>query len=135
MSYQNQPAILLVRADALLPPKLVTENASFLPGWRMVKNLDDYAIRRSMRETNWSFLRLRGGKETRLIGGSREKTLRKGVAQLLSELRGRKFNSLEVTVLAARHFLGMTFLSVSVNLRHFQYNVPVGNLGKAGIAV
>lgn len=135
MSYSYEPTILLVREGAVLPPGLVIQPDTFLPGWQVVKNADNYALLQSMRETNWSFLRLRGGKEIRLMGYSRREILRKGVAQMLTELRSRRFNSMEVTVLVAKRFLGVTFLNISVNLRHFQYNVPGASLGKAFVAV
>ena len=125
MSYANEPTILLVREGAELPPDLTTESETFLPGWRVVKNFDNYALRRKIRETNWSFLQLRGGKETKVMGCARRETLRKGVAQMLADLKGRKFNSLEVTVLGSKSFLGVIFLNIAVNLRHFQYNTAV----------
>lgn len=107
----------------MLPPDLATEGDAFLPGWRVVKNFDNYALSRKLRESNWSFLQLRGGKETRLMGRARRETLRRGVAQILAGLRGRKFNSLEITVLVSKCFWGVTFLNISVSLRHFQYKV------------
>ncbi|MGB7436140.1 MAG: hypothetical protein WBW49_12045, partial [Candidatus Acidiferrum sp.] len=104
---------------------LSTENAAFLPGWRVVRNFDNYAFRQKMRESNWRFLQLRGGKETKVMGRARRDILRKGVAQILADLKGRKFNSLEITVLASKSFLGVVFLNLAVNLRHFQYNTAV----------
>jgi hypothetical protein len=68
ISSVNEPSILLVRDGAVLPPDLATEGDAFLPGWRVVKNFDNYALSRKLRESNWSFLQLRGGKETRLMG-------------------------------------------------------------------
>lgn len=124
----HEPSILLVRDDAVLPPDLSTEGqSSFLPGWRAVKNFDNYALRRKIRETNWSFLHLRDGKETGvLMGRARDKILQKGVAQILGELRGRRFNAIEVSLLVSKCFLGVNFLKISVNLRHFQHNLASG---------
>jgi hypothetical protein len=120
--YSKESPMLLVREGAVLPPDLPTETEDFVPGWRAVKNFDNYVLRRKIRETNWSFLQLRGGKETRVIGRARQEILRRGVAQILTELKGRKFNSLEITVLFSKCFLGVTFLSISANLRHFQHS-------------
>lgn len=122
ISYANEPTILLVRDGAELPPDLTTENGAFLPGWRMVKNFDHYALRQKMRKTNWSFLLLRGGKESRVMGRARQEILRRGVAQILADLQGRKFNSLEITVLGSKSFLGVVSLNIAANLRHFQHN-------------
>lgn len=124
-SYEaHGPSILLVRDDAVLPPALSTEGqSSFLPGWRAIKNFDEYTLRRKIRETNWSFLRLRANKETGVkMGRARHKILQEAVAQTLAEFRGRKFNAVEVSILISKRFLGVNFLKISVNLRHFQYN-------------
>jgi hypothetical protein len=125
MSYANVPTILLVREGAELPPDLPTENAAFLPGWRVVKNFDHYALRQRIWQANWRFLQLHGGKETRAMGLGRLEVLRRGVARMLADLKGRKFNSLEITVLASKSFLGVMFLNIAVNLRHFQRNTAV----------
>jgi len=124
-SCANEPTILLVREGAELPPDLPTENAAFLPGWRVVRNFDNYALRQKIRATNWRFLQLRGGKETRVMGRARPEILRRGVAQILADLKGRKFNSLEITVVGSKSFLGVLFLNIAVNLRHFQLNTAV----------
>jgi len=120
------PSMLLVRDDAVLPPALATEGqSSFLPGWRAIKNFDEYTLRRKIRETNWSFLHLRANKETGVkMGRARHKILQDAVAQILGEFRGRKFNAVEVSVLTSKCFLGVNFLKLSVNLRHFQRNAP-----------
>ena len=121
-----RPSILLVRDDAVLPQALTSEDkSSFLPGWRVIKNFDEYTLRRTIREANWSFLHLRAGKETGVkMGRARHKILQNAVAQILDEFRGRKFNAAEVSVLTSKCFLGVNFLKISVNLRHFQHNVP-----------
>jgi len=125
MSFANEPTILLVREGTELPPDLATESETFLPGWRVVKNFDNYSLRRKIRGTNWSFLQLRGGRETRVMGHARQKILRRGVAHVLGELKGRKFNSVQITVVVTKSFLGLISLNIAVNLRHFQYNTAV----------
>jgi len=124
-TYAYESRILLVRESAVLPPDLTTEDDTFLPGWRVVKNFDEYAMRQKIRKTDWSFLQLRGGKETKVMGRVHRQILQKGVARLLTEVRGRKFNSLEINIPVSRHFLGPIFLNISVSLRHFQYNTAV----------
>lgn len=125
MSNDNQPAILIVRDGSPIPADLATEDAAFLPGWREVRNFDNYTLRRKIAGTSWSFLHLRGGKETRVMGRARRELLRRGVAQILAELNGRNFNSLEITVRVSKSFLGIIFLNIAVNLRHFQCNTAV----------
>lgn len=122
VSGAHDPTLLLVREGAELPPYLPTDGETFLPGWRVVKNFDNYSMQRKIRETNWKFLQLRGGNETRLIGLAHAEILRRGVGQILSKLKGRKFNSLEISVLVLKSFFGLKIVNISVSLRHFQRN-------------
>ena len=40
---------ILIRENTLLPPGLATESEVFLPGWRVVKNLDGSALAEASR--------------------------------------------------------------------------------------
>jgi hypothetical protein len=121
-SYTHEPKFLLVKDGTALPPDLKKESTGFLPGWRIVKNFDNHSLRQRMRETNWSLLQLRGGKEKRVMGRGRQQILRRGVMQILGELKGKRFNSLEITVVGSKSFFGMLFLNIAVIPRHFQHS-------------
>jgi hypothetical protein len=121
----NETGMVLIRDGALLPPDLSIESETFLPGWRVVKNLDGYTLNRKIKEANWNFVRLTGGYSAKVVGRAYPGTLRKGVTRILTELRGRKFNSLEITVVVLKRFVGLAFLSISANCRHIQGDVKV----------
>src|SRR5271169_2672852 len=116
----NISGIILIREGALLPPKLTIESEEFLPGWLVVKNLDGYTLNRKINEANWNFVRLAGEHKARVVGYAYPGALRSAVTRILGQLRGRKFNSLEVTVVALRRFVGLAFLSISASRRHIQ---------------
>jgi len=120
MSEAKVSEIILIRENAVLPPHLQIDSEAFMPGWRMIKNLDGYALGKKFKESNWKFEALVGEKKARVLGRSGELTLRRGISQILAELRGRKFNSLEITIVRLTSFLGMTYLSLSANRRHIQ---------------
>ena len=48
MSGINRASIILIREDAPLPSTLSIESETFLPGWRIVKNLDRQALNREV---------------------------------------------------------------------------------------
>jgi hypothetical protein len=116
----NESGIILIREGALLPPNLTIESEEFLPGWQVVKNLDGYTLNRKIKEANWNFVRLTGEHKARVVGYAYPGALRSAVTRILGQLRGRKFNSLEVTVVALRRFVGLAFLSISASRRHIQ---------------
>jgi hypothetical protein len=121
----NESNMILIREGAVLPPNFTVESEAFLPGWRVVKNLDCYTLNRKINQANWNFVRLSGEHKTRVVGRVYSGTLRKGIARILTGLRGKKFNSLEITVVGLKHFVGLAFLSISANRRHIQGGLRV----------
>lgn len=120
MLISEESRMVLIREGALLPPDMAIESEPFLPGWRVVKNLDGYSLNRKIKEANWNFVRLTGDYKARVVGRAYAGTLRKGVSRILTELRGRRFNSLEITAVVLKRFVGLAFLSISANRRHIQ---------------
>jgi hypothetical protein len=125
MSHSNETGLVLIRDGALLPPNFAIESETFLPGWRVVKNLDGYSLNRKITEANWNYVRLSGECKARVVGCVYRETLRRGVHRILTELRGRKFNSLEIAVTVLKQFVGLAFLSISANRRHIQGDARV----------
>jgi hypothetical protein len=125
MSQIEETGFILIPEGALLPPDLAFESESFLPGWRVLKNLDGYTFNRKIREVNWNFVRLEGEYTARTVGRAYPGALRSGVIRILAELRGRKFNSLEITAVVLKRFVGLAFLSISANRRHIQDGLKV----------
>ncbi|HTA59696.1 MAG TPA: hypothetical protein VK805_16155 [Candidatus Baltobacteraceae bacterium] len=119
--------MILIREGALLPPDFALESEAFLPGWRVVKNFDGYTLNRKMSQANWNFVRLTGVHKTRVVGRAYAETLRRGIARILDGLRGKKFNSLEITVVDLKHFVGLAFVSISANRRHIQGGLRVSS--------
>ncbi|HWY06475.1 MAG TPA: hypothetical protein VNY24_06415 [Candidatus Acidoferrales bacterium] len=117
--------MILIREGALLPPDFALESEAFLPGWRVVKNFDGYTLDRKISQANWNFVRLTGEHKARVVGRAYDGTLRKGIAQILTGLRGKKFNSLEITVVVLKRFVGLAFVSISANRRHIQGGLRV----------
>lgn len=120
-----ETGIILIRENALLPLNLSLNCAPFTPGWRVVQDLDSYAFSRKIKEKNWSFVRLDVQRKVRILGLATQGTLRRGVIRILRELKGRRFNSLEITVVVFKRFLGITYLGISVKLRHVQDNAAI----------
>jgi hypothetical protein len=121
----NESNMILIREGAVLPPNFALESEAFLPGWRVVKNFDGYTLNRKISQANWNFVRLTGEHKARVVGRAYAGTLRKGIAQILTGLRGKKFNSLEITVVGLKRFVGLAFLSISANRRHIQGGLRV----------
>src|SRR5467141_864438 len=125
MSTNNTFGTILIRENTLLPAGLAIESEVFLPGWRVVKNLDGYGLGQKIYETKWYFFYLAG--EIRAIALGREGlgTVRRAVMQILAKREGQKFNSLEITKVASKRFLGIPFMSVTAHSRYIQQSIGV----------
>src|SRR5258708_30232235 len=120
MSTNNAFGTILIRENTLLPAGLAIESEVFLPGWRVVKNLDGYGLGQKIYETKWHFFYLAG--EIRAIALGREGlgTLRRAVMQILARREGQEFNSLEITKVASTRFLDIPVMSITAHFRHIQ---------------
>jgi hypothetical protein len=127
MSANNLSATILIRENTLLPSGLVLETEAFLPGWRAVQNLDGRGVANKIEDAKWNFFFLAGAIRTTVIGREGLATFRRAIHRILAKQQARGFNSLEITKVVSRRFLGVPYLSISAHSRHIQegmYLVP-----------
>jgi len=125
MSSINRPRTVFIREDTQLPATLAIESEAFLPGWRVVKNLDRQALTREVEGANWNFFYLAGEMRATVLGRDRSGTLRRAVKFVLAKQEGQKFNSLEITRVISKRFFGIPFMSVTAHSRHIQQGVAL----------
>jgi hypothetical protein len=119
----NRARTILIREDTPLPANLPIESEAFLPGWRIVKNLDRSTLARNIDGANWNFFYLAGEIRSTVLGRDRPGTLRRAVKCVLAKQERRKFNSLEITKIVSNRFLGIPFMSVTAHFRHIQQGI------------
>ena len=123
MLANNTSSTIFIKENALLPAGLAIESEVFLPGWRVIKNLDRSTLARNIEGANWTFFYLAGEIRATVLGRDRPGTLRRVVKCVLAKQRGQKFNSLEVTKVVSKRFLGIPFMSVTAHSRHIQQGI------------
>jgi hypothetical protein len=123
MSDLNRTRTIFIKEDAPLPATLSIESEAFLPGWRVAKNLDRYALTRKIEGANWNFFHLAGETRATVLGRDRPGTLRRAIKCVLAKQEGQKFNSLEITKVVSKRFLGIPFMSVTAHSRHIQEGI------------
>ena len=111
---------ILIKDGTFLPGALRFESESYATGWRLVKNLDGYGLDRKIHEVGWTFFYLAGEIKATVFGIDGEKVVRRAVKRILANLKSGKFNSLEITRVASKRFLGLPYASVSAHPRHIQ---------------
>jgi hypothetical protein len=123
MSDMNRTGTIFIKEDTPLPGMLSIESEAFLPGWRVVQNLDRYAMARKIDGANWNFFYLAGELRATVLGRDRLGTLRRVVKCVLAKQEGQKFNSLELTKVVSKRFLGIPFISITAHARHIQQGI------------
>jgi|SRR5258708_1308880 hypothetical protein len=123
MSDTNSAGTILIREDTCLPANLSIESETFLPGWRVVKSVDRSTLARNIEGVNWNFFYLAGEIRAAVLGRNQPGTLRRAVKCVLAKQEGQKFNSLEITKVVSRRFLGIPFMSVTAHSRHIQQGI------------
>ena len=111
---------ILIKDGTYLPDALRFESEPCATGWRLVKNLDGYGLGRRIHEAGWTFFCLAGEIKATVYGFDGQKTVRRAVKRILANLKSEKFNSLEITGVASKRFLGVPNASVSARSRHIQ---------------
>jgi hypothetical protein len=113
---------ILIKDGTFLPNALHFESEPCATGWRLVKNLDGYGLGRKIHEAGWTFFWLAGGLGATVFGFDGRKTVRRAVKRILANLKLGEFNSLEITRVASKRFLGLPYVCVSAQSRHIQEN-------------
>jgi len=113
---------ILIKDGTFLPDALRFESEPCATGWRLIKNLDGYGLGRKVPEAGWTFFWLAGEIKATIFGFDVQKTVRRAVKRILANLKPGKFNSLEITDVARKRFLGVRYVTVSAQSRHIQEN-------------
>jgi hypothetical protein len=117
----NKSGTILIRDNTPLPAGMAIERDVFLPAWKAVKDLDGYQLGRKIEGAEWNFFYLAGEIRVTVLG-SGSKTLRRAVKCVLAK-QGKQFNSLEITSVISKRFLGLPFVSVVAHTRHIQQGI------------
>jgi hypothetical protein len=111
---------VLIKEGTLLPDALTFESEPYSPGWRAVTGLDGYAMDRKTHDAGWTFFYLAGESRATVFGREGQETVRRAIKRILADMKSEEFNSLEVTRVAFKHFLGVPYATVSVHIRNMQ---------------
>jgi len=123
MSHEIKEGAVLVRESALLPGGLDFESEPCVPGWRLIKNLDPYALDRKIREAGWTFLCLAGEIKATVFGIDDQSMARRAIERILARQEQEEFNCLEITAVVSvgsMRFPLVHYVTVSAQSRHVQ---------------
>ena len=114
---------IFVRDGTVLPEIMQLESEPYMPGWRLVKNLDGHGLSRKIHEAGWTFFCQAGDIRAITFGSDERQMVRRAIKRILVKVEPEKFNSLEITRIANQRFLGVAYATVSARSRHIQESV------------
>ncbi|SRR5688572_17205985 len=120
MVEQIKMGTILIEEGVVFPDSLRVESVPYLNGWRVVKGLDGYGLDRKMSEAGWSCFYMADEIKGSAVALDGKKSLCKAVIQILTKLKLERFNSLEITEVGTKRFLGLPQTMITAHARHIQ---------------
>jgi len=120
MSERIKPGTLLIEEGVIFPDSLQVKSEPYSNGWRIVKELDGYGLDRTMSEAGWTCFYMANEISASAVALNGKESLSKAVNQILTKLKLERFNSLEITQVVTKRFLGLPHTTVSAHARHIQ---------------
>ena len=88
--------------------------------WSLVKVLDGFVLDRRIHAAGWNFFFMAGEVKGMFFGALGAKKIQSALRRILEKVRKQDFNSLEVTAIVAKRFLGVRYTVVTAHSRHLQ---------------
>jgi hypothetical protein len=116
---------IFVMDGLLLPPPLRFEGHLYSDGWKLLNRLKNGEIELRARDCSWNFVFLAETIKHTRFGFGRATSLRRAISKVLTEARRNAYNSVEVTEITTRQFLGMHWISVGAHFRSLQKSCQI----------
>jgi hypothetical protein len=115
-----QVGTILMREWPGTPQLLGLETEPCFAEWSLVKIPDAFALDRTIHAAGWNFFFMAAEIKAMFLGSLGAAKLQSALKRISAKVKQQNFNSLEVTQIVARHFLGVPYVTVSAHSRHMQ---------------
>jgi len=105
--------------ESPLTQLLGLEREPYSGNWSLVKALDG-ALDRKIRASGWNFFFMAAEEKAMFFGAPGVQKIQDALKRILGKVEQQHFNSLEVTGIVGRRFLGVPYTIVSAHARHAQ---------------
>jgi len=120
MSASVQVGSILIKEWTGMPQLLGVDTEPCSGTWSLVKVSDVFALDRKIHAAGWNFFFMAAEVKVMFIGSVGGARIRNALQGLLQKVRRQHFNSLEITGIVAKRFLGVPYVTVSAHSRHLQ---------------
>jgi hypothetical protein len=110
---------ILIEEGAHLPDSLPLPGELGSNGWTALNGARS-TFEKDIREAGWTFFFMAGEIQATVFGFDRQKTLGAALQRLIATVKSRECNSIEITRVTGKSFLGVPYVTVSAHPRHLQ---------------
>ena len=110
---------LLVQEGTNLPGSRALLAEADPNGWAAVKDTRS-TFEKAIHEAGWTFFFMAGEIKATVFGFDRQKALRAALKRLITDVKSQHCNSIEITQVMGKSFLGVPYVSVLAHPRHLQ---------------
>src|SRR6476661_1660854 len=115
-----QVGTILIADRPRITQFLGLESEPYSGNWGVVRGLDGFALDRKIHAAGWNFFFMAAEVKVMFFGSLGAEKIQKALKRILEKVKPQQFNGLEVTEIAARHFLGVPYVTLSAHSRHMQ---------------
>jgi hypothetical protein len=115
-----QVGAILMKDWPEMKEQLGLESEPYSGQWTLLKALDVSALDRKIRAAGWNFFFMATEVKVMFFGSLAAAKVHNALKRILEKVKLQHFNSLEVTAIVTRHFLGVPYVTVSAHARHMQ---------------
>jgi hypothetical protein len=113
---------ILVKQQPPLASILAIESDSYSTNWGIVRTFNGFTLDRQIHAAGWNFFFIAAEVKVMFLGSVGARKIQGALQRILAKVRHQNFNSLEVTGIVSRNFLGIPYGFVSAHSRHIQQN-------------
>jgi len=120
MSSTVQVGSILVKEWPPMAHLLGLESEPCSGEWSLLKVLDTPDLNLKIHAAGWNFFFMAAEVKVMFFGSLGAAKIQNALKRILTKVKQQHFNSLEVTEIIARRFLGLPYVTVSAHSRHMQ---------------
>lgn len=113
---------ILIEEGTLVPDSLSLVCAPYSRGWGSLMSPERREFDHEIHRAGWTFFYLADEIKRSVFGFDEQEAIRTAVKRILSNVKSRCLNCLEVRKVVTKTFLGLHFVSVFAHPRHIQRN-------------
>jgi len=115
-----QVGTILIKERPPLAAVLAIESDTYSGNWGIVRAFNGFTLDHQIHAAGWNFFFIAAEVKVMFLGSLGAKKIQGALQRILAKVRHQNFNSLEVTAITSKNFMGVPYGFISAHSRHIQ---------------